>query len=358
VIGKINGTSKYVSSGIVSHGDECGKPGYPGIYTRTSSFLQWIDVNSYGTSKKSLLKFIFNKTNGGHNSDVRSLTLLSDGSIVSATTEEIKIWDLYKGKLRWTFDSLFTKNPKVIGKIGRFNDFASINLNKNIDIWEMNEPWNETRGRLKYSFNQSNGGHTWEIYSLANVWPYVASGSYDIKIWDIERGNLKFTFSATNGGHLGSVNAMVEIWMKDETFLASGGADCKVKIWDLSLGILKFTFDSSNGGHTKPVNELAFLQNGYLASAATDIKIWDVQHGKLKFTFDQLNGGHFDSIYCLSSLENGLLASGSRDYTIKIWDIVNGKLKITFDQTNGGHTSYVTNLLHIDNGFLVSGSLG
>ena len=57
--------------------------------------------------------------------------------------------------------------------------------------------WNVTNGKLKYTFDESNGGHTEWVYSLASLENgYLASASRDntVKIWDVTSGKLKNTF--------------------------------------------------------------------------------------------------------------------------------------------------------------------
>uniref|UniRef100_A0A0A9WVP2 Vitamin K-dependent protein C n=1 Tax=Lygus hesperus TaxID=30085 RepID=A0A0A9WVP2_LYGHE len=40
-----NGGEKYEIVGIVSWGVGCGRPGYPGVYTRVTSYLNWVKKN-------------------------------------------------------------------------------------------------------------------------------------------------------------------------------------------------------------------------------------------------------------------------------------------------------------------------
>ena len=83
-----------------------------------------------------------------------------------------------------------------------------------------------------------------------------------------------FTFNQTNGGHSNYVYSLAT--------LDNGNKDGKIKIWDITVGKLKYTFDQSKGGHKDWVVSLLSLENGYLASASLDttVKIWDVTNSE------------------------------------------------------------------------------
>ena len=240
---------------------------------------------------------------------------------------------------------------------------ASGSYDKTIKIWDTN------KGDLKYTFDESNGGHNgpvWNLVPLKNG--YLASGSLDftIKIWNINSGSLKYTFDKNKGGHSKAVSSLVAL---PNESLASGSWDSKIKIWDIKNGNLNFTLeDNSSSSYIStgvksvkskaPISHLAFLNNNYLASGYDDskIKIWDLNSKRLIYIFDKTNGGHSKSISALVPLSNGLLASGSYDKTIKIWNTNSGSLKHTFDESNRGHQAHVTALIPVSNECLASGS--
>jgi WD40 repeat protein len=95
----------------------------------------------------------------------------------------------------------------------------------------------------------------------------LASGSSDatIKIWDIFYERLKFTFNQTNGGHFQYITSLVKL---DNGLFASASGDSTIKIWDLKKNMLKNTFFQGNGGHFASVYSLVYLGNNLLASGS------------------------------------------------------------------------------------------
>ena len=87
---------------------------------------------------------------------------------------------------------------------------------------------------------------------------------------------LKFTFDESNGGHTYRIKCLAAL---NSVMFASGSDDEAIKIWNFNEGKLVKKFDKSNGGHKHTINSLVFLKNsGYLASASSDknIKIWQI----------------------------------------------------------------------------------
>ncbi len=65
---------------------------------------------------------------------------------------------------------------------------------------------------------------------------------------------MKYTFNESNGGHTYWVISLASL---ENGYLASGSVDSTVKIWDQS--------NTDLIGHTDLIYSLASLENGYLA---------------------------------------------------------------------------------------------
>ena len=46
-----NLTDPFVLQGVTSFGNGCGLPGFPGVYTRVSKYLNWIESHLNGTGE-------------------------------------------------------------------------------------------------------------------------------------------------------------------------------------------------------------------------------------------------------------------------------------------------------------------
>jgi secreted trypsin-like serine protease len=56
----VNGATKFVVAGVVSYGKGCAQAGYPGVYTRTSYYKQWIADNKGSSTLRLSTQRLFN----------------------------------------------------------------------------------------------------------------------------------------------------------------------------------------------------------------------------------------------------------------------------------------------------------
>jgi WD40 repeat protein len=324
--------------------------------------------------KQNKLIKSFDKNNQGHSDQIRRLIHLKDDYVASISLDKtIKIWNFTqinfvnneRALLIETIDSSKGGHTEAVLSSDKFEDVFNYLVTGSGDgtfkIWDVT---NLRDIKLKRTFNAHNSMVASVVY-LENG--YIASASYDntIKIWDINLGKLKYTFDQTNGGHDNPVDILVSL---ENGYLASCSSVLEnsgvIKVWDITNGRLKYTFDKRNDGHNGYIFEMIPLKDGYLATASEDttIKIWDITQGKIKYTFDSSNGGHKSIVWTLISLDDDLMGSGAGDFKgdlgeLKIWNLNNGKLQQTFDKDNGGHKSRIYSFILFDNGDFASGSV-
>ena len=228
--------------------------------------------------------------------------------------------------------------------------FSSASSDTTIKLWYLNN------GTLMTELT----GHKGAINCLINVGNgIIVSGSADhtIKIWFFPSSSVLYEFNNTNGGHTDEVSSLAFI---NFDLIASASWDKTVKVWDLTTYSLKFTFDNSNGGHTSKVNCLSLLKNGLLASGSSDssVKVWDPINGTLMFNFNSSNGGYSSSIVQLLSFSNEILvANANNENILKVWDLnsTNNSLINSFDSSINHTLGYFTAIEATNNPLLVAG---
>ncbi len=203
-----------------------------------------------------------------HTDSVYALAYLNDINYLASGSWDmkVKIWNLSNGELKHTFEGHLGHVDCLISVTKDL--IASGSWDGSIKIWDI------VNLNLKYTLG--NLDHNWIITMIALNDDQIVSGSMqDIKIWNINTGKLRYTFDRSNGGPSGWVESLLLIGLK---YLAVGSDDKKIRIFDLNKGIVKYTLDKTNGGHNGQVNSLISINDRLLVSGSSDgcIKVWNI----------------------------------------------------------------------------------
>jgi WD40 repeat protein len=203
----------------------------------------------------------------------------------------------------------------------RNNDIASAGSDGTIYIWN----YNNNNGSFKHQLIK----HKDSVFSLLVLKDGdLVSGGLDnmINIWNAEQGLLKITIYSPI-----CASTLIQV---SNNLISGCFASNNLIIWNTNNGqlIRRITLENVKG-----VNSLAVFSNNDLAvgdGLNRNIQIVDLNNGIIKRTLNDFGGSENFFRYSLSVLNNGDLASIASEGSIKIWNPNDGKLKRTLKGSN------------------------
>ncbi|CAI0469364.1 unnamed protein product [Linum tenue] len=291
----------------------------------------------------------------GHRSDVRSLTLSSDNSLLLSTSHNaVKIWNPSTGSCLRTIDSgyglcgLFvphnryalvgTKGGTVeiidIGSATRIeeveahggairsitaipdeNGFVTGSADHDVKFWEYQikqKPGQDSKQLTVSNVRSLKMNDDVLVVAISPDAKYIAVALLDctVKVFFIDSLKLFLTLY----GH--KLPVMCMDISSDGDLIVTGSADKNLKIWGLDFG----DCHKSLFAHADSVMAVQFVRNThYMFSAGKDrlVKYWDADKFELLLTLE----GHHADIWCLAIGSRGdFIVTGSHDRSIRRWD--------------------------------------
>ncbi|MCL7047922.1 hypothetical protein MKW94_012302 [Papaver nudicaule] len=291
----------------------------------------------------------------GHRSDVRSVMLSSDNTLLMSTSHNaVKIWNPSTGSCLRTIDSGYglcgsfvpgnrfalvgTKEGKLeiidvgsgtcievveahgssvrsIATLPDGSGFVTGSADHDVKFWEYVLTQKPDQGSKHLSVTnvrtlKMNDDALWIAISPDSKYIAVALLDCTIKVFFMD--SLKFFLSLY--GHKLPVLCM-DI-SSDGDLMVSGSADKNLKIWGLDFG----DCHKSIFAHADSVMAVKFVHNThYMFSVGKDrvVKYWDADKFELLLTLD----GHHAEIWCLAVSSRGdFIVTGSHDRSIRRWD--------------------------------------
>ncbi|XP_024037499.1 uncharacterized protein LOC102607925 isoform X2 [Citrus sinensis] len=250
----------------------------------------------------------------GHRSDVRSLTLSSDNTLLMSTSHNaVKIWNPSTGSCLRTIDSGYG----LCGLIVPNNKYAFVGTKSGrIEVFDIGSG-------TCIEVLEAHGGSIHWIAAIPNEDGFVTgSADHDVKFWEYrvkqKSGQVFFVdslkFFLSLYGHKLPVLCM-DI-SSDGDLIVTGSADKNLKIWGLDFG----DCHKSIFAHSDSVMAVQFVRNThYMFSVGKDrlVKYWDADKFELLLTLE----GHHTDVWCLAISNRGdFVVTGSHDRSIRRWD--------------------------------------
>ncbi|XP_050227570.1 uncharacterized protein LOC126677138 [Mercurialis annua] len=291
----------------------------------------------------------------GHRSDVRSVTLSSDNTLLMSTSHNaVKFWNPSTGSCLRTIDSGYglcglivphnkyalvgTKDGKLeiidvgsgtcidtveahggsvrtIVSIPNENGFVTGSADHDVKFWEYQVEQKAGQDTKYLAVSNVRSMKMNEEVLVVVVSPdakYIAVAllDYTVKVFFVD--TLKFFLSLY--GHKLPVLCM-DI-SSDGDLLVTGSADKNLKIWGLDFG----DCHKSLFAHADNVMAVKFVRSThYMFSVGKDclVKYWDADKFELLLTLE----GHHADVWCLAISNRGdFLVTGSHDRSIRRWD--------------------------------------
>nr|XP_043613156.1 WD repeat-containing protein 3 [Erigeron canadensis] len=323
-----------------------------------NNLLEVYSIDSSSTPKTSASSSI-SKSSAielqGHRSDVRSVTLSSDSTLLMSTSHNaVKIWNPSTGSCLRTIDSgyglcsLFVPGNKyaVIGtKSGDLEiidvrssttvevvkahtgsvqsivptpdggGFVTGSIDRDIKFWEYETTKVPGQDLVNLTVTNVRTLPMNDDVIVVSVSPdgrHIAAALLDCTVKVFYMDTLKFFL--TLYGHKLPVLCMD--MSSDGDLIVTGSADKNLKIWGLDFG----DCHKSIFAHADSVTAVKFVQNThYMFSVGKDrlVKYWDADKFELLLTLE----GHHAEVWCVSISHRGdFLVTGSHDRSIRRWD--------------------------------------
>lgn len=230
----------------------------------------------------------------GHKAGVRSLTLLRNSNLVSASWDRtIKIWDSNR-----LFQARYSPTKLQEGRDEKSD-------NENQYQCEMNMPCIKTLT-----------GHVNSVLCVGTLsdGKTIISGStdYTVRLWNSETGEILKVMS----GHSDEVLCILAF--RSSPLIASGAGDKNIKVWDYDRRQTRPCVKTLVG-HSGVVWTLALLLDDVtLVSGSLDktIKVWNALAGEcIKTLLD-----HPGQILSVRMISEEMLVSGDSEGVVKIWN--------------------------------------